>query len=76
VAQPWRAVLIATEVGDAEVTAASYHAPPGVSYGIAKPRQAVAFVSWPAAQHGPVLFGADANTPLVDALDFVRTRTH
>jgi hypothetical protein len=45
VAQPWRAVLIATEVGDAEVIAASYHAPPGVSYGIAKPRQAVAFVS-------------------------------
>jgi hypothetical protein len=23
-----------------------------------------------------VLFGADANTPLVDALDFARTRTH
>ena len=29
VAQPWRAVLIATKVGDAEVIAASYHAPPG-----------------------------------------------
>jgi hypothetical protein len=23
-----------------------------------------------------VLFGADANTPLVDAVDFARTRTH
>jgi hypothetical protein len=31
---------------------------------------------WPAAQRGPVLLGADANTPLIDAADFAATRTH
>ena len=54
----------------------SYHAPPGVSYGIVKPRQAVAFASWLSSQNGPLLFDADANTPLIDAFDFVNTRTH
>ena len=76
VLQPWRTLLIATSAGGVEVTAASYHAPPGVSYGIAKPRQAVAFASWLDGCRGPILFGADANTPLVDALDFAGTRTH
>ncbi len=56
--------------------AVSYHAPPGVSYGIVKPRQAVAFASWLSTQNGPLLFGADANTPLIDAFDFADTRTH
>jgi len=41
-----------------------------------KPRQAVAFASWLCTQNGPLLFGADANTPLSDALDFADTRTH
>ena len=27
-------------------------------------------------QPGPVLLGADANTPLTDAVDFADTRTH
>ena len=40
--QPWRTLAVAATIGGAEVFAASYHAPPGVSYGIAKPRQAVA----------------------------------
>jgi hypothetical protein len=31
---------------------------------------------WLAAWQGPVLLGADANTPLVDAADFTATRTH
>jgi len=43
---------------------------------VVKPRQAVAFASWLVTQSGPVLFGADANTPLIDAIDFARTRTH
>ena len=56
--------------------AVSYHAPPGVTWGIVKPRQAVAFASWLSTQNEPLLFGADANTPLIDALDFANTRTH
>ncbi|WP_090934448.1 hypothetical protein [Nonomuraea jiangxiensis] len=58
------------------LTVGSYHAPPGVTYGLVKPRQAVAFAAWLATQSGPLLFGADANTPLVDALQFADTRTH
>jgi hypothetical protein len=54
----------------------SYHAPPGVAFGIVKPRQAVSFASWLTTQNGPLLFGADANTPLIDALDFAKTKTH
>jgi len=27
-------------------------------------------------QNVPLLFGADANKPLIDALDFANTRTH
>jgi hypothetical protein len=74
--QPWRTLAVATTIGGVEVFAASYHAPPGVSYGIAKPRQAVAFASWLEGHRGPVLFGADANTPLVDAVGFAAMRTH
>jgi hypothetical protein len=28
------------------------------------------FAAWLASQAGPLLFGADANTPLIDAFDF------
>jgi hypothetical protein len=63
-------------VKGAPFIAASYHAPPGVNYGIVKPRQAVAFAFRLSTQSGPLLFGADANTPLIDAPDFVKTRTH
>jgi hypothetical protein len=47
-----------------------------VSWGIINPQQAVAFASWLSRQSGPLLFGADANTPLIDAPDFAKTRTH
>ena len=47
-----------------------------MSWGIVKPRQAVTVARWLAAQHGPVLLGADANTPLIDAADFANARTH
>jgi len=58
------------------LTAVSYHAPPGVSWGLVKPRQAVAFARWLATQRSPVLLGTDANTPLIDAADLAATRTH
>jgi hypothetical protein len=73
---PERVLLIKTQTEGTPFIAASYHAPPGVTHGIVKPRQAVAFASWLSKQNEPLLFGADANTPKVDALDFANTRTH
>jgi hypothetical protein len=73
---PERVLLIGTLMEGTPFIAASYHAPPGVTWGIIKPRQAVAFASWLSTQNGPLLFGADANTPLIDAIDFANTRTH
>jgi hypothetical protein len=74
--QPERILLIETQTEGTPFIAVSYHAPPGVTYGIVKPRQAVAFASWLTKQNGPLLFGADANTPLIDAIDFANSRTH
>jgi hypothetical protein len=73
---PERLLLIETHQNGTPFVAASYHAPPGVNWGIVKPRQAVAFASWLSAQCEPLLFGTDANTPLIDALEFANTRTH
>ncbi len=71
-----RILFIETQTEGTPFIAVSYHAPPGVNYGIVKPRQAVAVASWLSAQDGPLLFGADANTPVIDALDFAATQTH
>jgi endonuclease/exonuclease/phosphatase family metal-dependent hydrolase len=71
--------MLLTEIQTSEgmpFIAVSYHAPPGVSWGLVKPQQAVAFAYWLSSQNGPLLFGADANTPLIDAFDFANTRTH
>jgi endonuclease/exonuclease/phosphatase family metal-dependent hydrolase len=73
---PERILLAETTIDGHELLAVSYHAPPGVSWGITKPRQAVAFARWLSARQGPVLLGADANTPQIDAADFAATRTH
>jgi hypothetical protein len=73
---PERVLLIKTQTEGTPFIAASYHAPPGVKWGIVKPQQAVAFASWLSRQNEPLLFGADANTPKVDAVDFAKTRTH
>jgi hypothetical protein len=71
-----RIVLIETETEGTPFVAVSYHAPPGVSFKIVKPQQAVAFAAWLSTQNVPLLFGGDANTPKIDALDFANTRTH
>src|SRR5215469_6453245 len=73
---PERILLIETQTKGTPFIAASYHAPPGVNWKIIKPQQAVAFASWLSRQNGSLLFGADANTPLIDAPDFAKTRTH
>lgn len=70
-------VLVAEVVlGGRPTTVASYHAPPGVTWHQVKPRQAVAFARWLATVDGPVLFGADTNTPETDHPDFALTRCH
>jgi hypothetical protein len=58
------------------ITVASYHAPPGVTYKRLKPQQAVQFAKWLTTLQGPVLLGADANTPRIDHPDFELLRTH
>ena len=73
---PERTLIAKIGINGREVTIASYHAPPGVNWFEKKPQQAVAFARWLARVEGPVLFGADMNTPLVDAIDFRETRTH
>lgn len=73
---PERLLIARVMVGAQEVALASYHAPPGVSWFEKKPQQAVLFARWLEARTGPVLFGADANTPEVDHPDFALTRTH
>ena len=56
--------------------ACSFHAPPGVSWGILKPRQAVAIANWLQKVKKPIWFGIDANTPEIDHPNFDETRTH
>ena len=73
---PERTIHAAVDVDGDPVRVASYHAPPGVSWFEKKPQQAVAFAQWLASLEGPVIFGADANTPLVDHPDFEAVRTH
>ena len=60
----WRATVI------------SYYAPPGVSWGHVKVDQALAVTDWICAREGPVILGADANTPKLDPVDDASVRTH
>ncbi len=73
---PERTVHALVQLDGVPVRAASYHAPPGVSWFEKKPLQAVSFARWLATIDTPAIFGADANTPLIDHPDFERTRTH
>jgi hypothetical protein len=73
---PERVLAVEADIAGSQLTAVSYHAPPGVTWGLMKPRQAVAVANWLTLLPGPVILGADANTPLIDAADFASTRTH
>lgn len=64
---PERLLIAALSVDGQVMHMASYHAPPGVSWFEKKPQQAVGFARWLATVTGPAAFGADDNTPLVDA---------
>lgn len=65
---------VATTVGT--VTFASYHAPPGVRWGLVKVEHAHALMSWIHSTPGPIIVGADANTPEIDHPDPRLVRTH
>lgn len=54
----------------------SYHAPPGVTWGYKKVEHAHALLDWINQSEGPVLIGADANTPEVDHPEPDKVRTH
>jgi hypothetical protein len=73
---PDRVTAARIRVGRTLVVAAAYHAPPGVSWGLEKAQQAVAFAHWLTELPDLVVLGADANTPMVDHPDFRRTLTH
>lgn len=73
---PERTLVATVPIRGRTITVASYHAPPGVSWKILKVHQAVAFARLLATLDSPVLFGADANTPELDAISFTDTRTH
>jgi endonuclease/exonuclease/phosphatase family metal-dependent hydrolase len=73
---PERVLVGAVQVDGTPITVASYHALPGVTWRAKKAVQAVEFAHTLTPLDGLVLFGADANTPKVDAIDFELTRTH
>lgn len=76
IALPERALTACVVLDGGPMTALSYHAPPGVNWGIDKVRQAWACVRWLGVQHGPVVMGADGNTPEFAMPDFKDSRTH
>jgi hypothetical protein len=73
---PERTLIARFRLAGIDSYVASHHAPPGVTWRLNKPQQSVGLARWLANVEGPVLFGADANTPDVDAIDFDETRTH
>lgn len=65
---------VASSIGPLAV--ASYHAPPGVSWGEVKVKHAHGLMEWVNATPGPIVVGADANTPEIDHPDPAQVRTH
>jgi exonuclease III len=74
---PEKALVTTISIHGSQFTAASYHAPPGSNPKVKdkKAAQAVAFARFLEGVQGPVLFGADLNTPRVDAVDFSAVKT-
>ncbi len=73
---PERFVYASVATTEGPITVASYHAPPGVSWGIVKVHHAHALLEWINTTPGPVIVGADANTPEIDHPDPDQVRTH
>lgn len=75
-ALPERMVFASLRTTVGLLTVASYHAPPGVSWGSVKVDHAQALLRWVNATRGPIIVGADANTPEIDHPDRELVRTH
>lgn len=73
---PERTVYARVNTEFGPITFASYHAPPGVSWKIVKVHQAHALLDWVSLTEGPLIVGADANTPEIDHPDPENVRTH
>lgn len=75
-ALPERMVFATVTTTLGPLTVASYHAPPGVSWGVVKVDHAHALLNWINATPDLLIVGADANTPEIDHPDPARVRTH
>lgn len=73
---PERMVFARLTNESGHLTVASYHAPPGVSWGITKVHHAHALMRWINSTRGSLVVGADANTPAIDHPDPEQVRTH
>lgn len=75
-ALPERMVFARLESDLGPLTVASYHAPPGVSWGLTKVHHAHELLRWINQTEGLLVIGADANTPKVDHPDPDLVLTH
>lgn len=76
VALPERIVFAEIDSPLGPLQVASYHAPPGVTWGRVKVDHAHALLDWINQATGPVVLGADANTPDIDHPDRDQVVTH
>ena len=71
-----RLLVLEVSIEGRPVVVSSYYSPPGVSWGRVKVDQAVSFTDWLRGRKGPVIIGADANTPKHDPVDDAAVQTH
>lgn len=74
--RPERMMFATIGSGPGSFTVASYHAPSGPEAGISKVDGAHILLDWVQSVDGPLILGADANTPKLDHPDPDKARTH
>ncbi|OUS97293.1 hypothetical protein CA951_02805 [Rhodococcus sp. NCIMB 12038] len=73
---PERIIVVTLDTDIGPLTAVSYHAPPGVNWKLKKVEQAQLLSRWLATVDGPIVVGADMNTPDIDHPNREAVRTH
>jgi exonuclease III len=73
---PERVLAVEAAVAGLYASVVSYYAPPGVNWGRVKVDQALTVADWLCERTGPMIIGADANTPKFDPVDDAGVRTH
>jgi exonuclease III len=63
---PERTLITSIKHTNGEITICSFHAPPGVNWGEIKPQTFCAISNWLTQHKERLLFGMDANAPMVD----------